>query len=396
MNKEVKKIFLLLTLCSLADGFFYNFQQLWMQSNNLSIRTIGLVLSIASFLSISTIFICSNLIKHNKIKKFLIILISIKIFLIFLLFLLNGTGLNILIKFFIMIDFVIDVEIYACIYPMIAMIEKNNKNLALKGIIYEGFYYIAVIFSIAILGKTFGFITINYNIYLIISLIILISALIVLLNIKLEKYYDKVKNSKTDLNIMKKIIKIISENKSIKHYLLFQINNNISHSCLTRLVLLMLITTLNFEEKTASLTILFLGILSPLIGIITLKYITFDKEYINIFIKYGCRIIIYLIAFITFNKMAILYAIIYTKMFSSSYSHVDSAPYINMIGTKYQLAFCNFVEMCTYLGKSIGIFICGLLLAKNLRIIFIVCALFTFIGLYQAYKALYIRKKEVI
>ena len=61
MNKEVKKIFWVLGLYALSGGVFYNFQELWMASNSLSVKTIGTVYSICALLSVSTIFLCSNL-----------------------------------------------------------------------------------------------------------------------------------------------------------------------------------------------------------------------------------------------------------------------------------------------------------------------------------------------
>lgn len=70
MNKEVKRIFIVLGLYALSGGLFYNFQELWLASNNLSTKTIGTVYSICALLSVSTIFLCSNLIKQDKLKKF--------------------------------------------------------------------------------------------------------------------------------------------------------------------------------------------------------------------------------------------------------------------------------------------------------------------------------------
>ena len=126
MNKEVKKIFVVLALYALSGGIFYNFQELWMAENNLSTQTIGIVYSLCALLSVSTIFLCSNLISKEKLKKFLCILLLFKFVILLALFLLHNSGLNIIIKFLIMVDYVIDVEIWASIYPMITIIIKNN------------------------------------------------------------------------------------------------------------------------------------------------------------------------------------------------------------------------------------------------------------------------------
>ena len=108
-NKELTRIFIVLGLYSLSSGIFYIFQELWMAENNLSVKTISTVFSICSILSVSVIFLCSNLIPKDKLKKFSCYLFLIKAVTMFLLFALNQTELNILIKFLIMVDYVIDV-----------------------------------------------------------------------------------------------------------------------------------------------------------------------------------------------------------------------------------------------------------------------------------------------
>lgn len=59
LNKELKKLLIVLGLYSLADGIFYIFQELWMIENHLSISTISTVFSLCSILSVSVIFLSS-------------------------------------------------------------------------------------------------------------------------------------------------------------------------------------------------------------------------------------------------------------------------------------------------------------------------------------------------
>jgi len=65
-----------------------------------------------------------------------------------------------------------------------------------------------------------------------------------------------------------------------------------------------------------------------------------------------------------------------------------------MIETDYQLAFCNLSEMIAYLGISIGTFICGFTISAGLKYNFMTAALFTGVGLFFAYRALYLKNKE--
>ena len=72
MNKEIKKIFLVLLFFSLSGGIYYSFQELWLSGNNLSTKTIGIVYSLCALLSVSTIFLCSNLITKEKLKNLIV------------------------------------------------------------------------------------------------------------------------------------------------------------------------------------------------------------------------------------------------------------------------------------------------------------------------------------
>lgn len=393
MNKEVKKIFILLILYSLSGGFFYNFQELWMESNNLSVTTIGTVYSLCALLSVSTIFLCSNLIKQKNLKKFTLILLISKSIIILLLFLLNMTGLNILIKFLIMLDYVIDVEIYASIYPMITIIGKNDKHYALRGIIYEISYYIAVILAVIFLDKTIGIIKIDYNIYCLIACIFSILACLVLTKINLEQYDDN-KTEKQDLNKIGKLLKKISKDNIIKNYLLYLFTNNISYKCLTGLLLLTFTNYLNFSASNASNLKMILGITSSILGIIVLNKLTFKNNNINLSLKYVTRFILYVLAIISGNKIVFLIALIFTRATSESYSHVSDGPYVNRVDGKDQLAFCNLREMISYFAKSIGSLLCGIALATNIVYNFVFAAIFTGIGTYFAFRALYLRNKE--
>ena len=127
MNNELKRLFIVLGLYSLSGGIFYIFQELWMEENNLSIGTISNVYSLCAILAVSTIFLSSNLIKKDQLKKFSCLLFLTKAIVMLLLFILNKTGLNILIKFLIMLDYVIDVELWASFYPLITQIKKDEK-----------------------------------------------------------------------------------------------------------------------------------------------------------------------------------------------------------------------------------------------------------------------------
>ena len=271
MNKEVKKIFVVLALYALSGGIFYNFQELWMAENNLSTQTIGIVYSLCALLSVSTIFLCSNLISKEKLKKFLCILLLFKFVILLALFLLHNSGLNIIIKFLIMVDYVIDVEIWASIYPMITIIIKNNKVYALKDLIYSYAYYGGIIFTTFFLGKKILIFNINFNTYCLVGGILIFIAFIVLKYTNLDNYYLE-KKDKDNVNSLTKVFKIIKKDSITQYYLLYHLTGSISYACINGMMITLLTANIGFSALAASNFKMILGIIAVFIGTLILVH----------------------------------------------------------------------------------------------------------------------------
>ena len=381
-KKDMLLLFIFLALISFSDGILYNFQELWMTDNNFSLKTISIIYSLCSLITVSTIFLCSNLITKENLKKFVITLLSIKIICIFFLYLLYSTGLSFFIKFFIMIDFVVDVELVTSIYPMMSLIRMDNKEYAKKDIIYNAAYYFGVILTIFLLGKKIFF-NISYNSYLFFALIMAILALMFLCFIDLNKYIGKEKSlDKNDKLIVEKLFSDIKHDRISKLFLSSMIANQLSYNCGLGLIIVTLTKVIGLNPSKASGLSMILGIISVFIGSLVLTKLTFKNNYINITIKYGGRLLFYILAALFGTKMFIIIAISYAKLSSLSYSHVVDAPYVNRICKDYQLAFCNLKEMVTYFGKSIGFFLCGLFMNINIRLNYMFAAIFIILEIY--------------
>lgn len=393
MNKEVKKIFLVLGLYALSGGIFYNFQELWMAENSLSTQTIGTVYSLCALLSVSTIFLCSNLISKRKLKKFSCILLLLKFIILFALFLLNNTGLNVIIKFLIMLDYVIDVEIWACIYPMITIITKSDKIFAMKELIYSFAYYGGIIFTSFLLGKTIFKLNIDFNFYNLIGSILMIVAYIVLKRTNLENYY---RNEKEEKNIgsLNQIFKIIKNDDITQNYLVYYLTGSVSYACLNGMLITLLTSNLGFSAIGASMLKMVLGIVAVFIGTLILEKLTFKNDYINFSIKFVGRLVFYLLAFIFNNKIIFLIAIIFMRLLSESYYNVSEAPYVNRFSSDNQLAFCNLREMIRYFSKAIGNFLCGIAIAMGTRYNFLFAFVFIIFQVIFGINALRLKKKE--
>lgn len=393
MKKDIRKLFVVLGFYSFGCGLFYNFQQLWMAENNLSLKTISTVYSLCAIITVSMIFLCSNLVQEKKLKSFTTLLLFIKTISMFALVLLHNTGLNIPIKFIIMMEYAIDVEIFACFYPLMSIIKKDNRTYAKRGLTYSFLYYVAAILAGIFLGKTFFGIKINYNLFSLIGTISVLISFLVILTIDMNKYVEKLK-SNNNYDTLFKLIDIVKKDRISHRYLGFVFNSSISYYTLTALLLTLLTTSYRINESLSSMLILGAGILSSVIGMLVLSLLTFKNDYVNISIKYFTRTLLYVVSFIIGNKILFLVALLFTIVSGDSYSHISDAPYVNRFSNKYQFAFCNLKEMVGYAGRAIGTFFCGLMMAHNIKYLFLIASIFSILQLMNAYSAIYLRKKE--
>ena len=393
MNKEAKKIFIVLALYALSGGIFYNFQELWMAENNLTTQTIGIVYSLCALLSVSTIFLCSNLISKEKLKKFANLLLLLKFIILFTLFILNNTGLNVLIKFLIMVDYVIDVEIWASIYPMITIITKNDKVYAMKDLVYSFAYYGGIIFTTILLGKTLLYFNINYNFYNLIGSFLMLVAFFVLKSTKLDSYYKKEKKEQNN-GSLNQVFKIIKKDNITQNYLMYHLTSSISYACINGMLITLLTANLGFSAAAASNFKMILGIVAVFIGTLVLEKLTLKNDYINLSIKFVMRLVLYTLAFICNHKIVFLIAIIFMRLLAESYSHISEAPYVNRFSSDNQLAFCNLREMIGYFSKAIGNLICGIAISMGTRYNFFFAAIFYIPAVIFLFNALRLRLKS--
>ena len=386
MNKDIKKLLFVNVFLAISGGLFYNFLELWLTSNNMSLSTVSTVLSLSALITVSTIFICSNIIKQNKQKRFCVILILIKFLIMMVLYFLYKTNINVLIKFLVMIDYAINVEICASMYPLISVISKDDKLFARRSLLYEIFYYISALIATYLLGKNILSLSINYNSYILISSIFLIIAGIILYNVDLDKY-NKKDERKNNYDILFKLIKKIKKDNTTILYLLYIVFNDISFYGITGILLTIIIKEFNLIPVTASYIKLFSCILAVGIGLLILEKLTCKNNYINLSIKLIGRIIVYLLPIIYLCKYTIIIALAYTVLTSSSYVHITDAPYINRLSKNEQLPFANLREMIGYFSRAIGTFLCGLCLAYNFKYNFIIAIVFSSLATIVIFKA---------
>lgn len=395
MNKDIKRILWVTALYSFAGGLFYNFIELWLLGNSFSTSEVSFIYSIGALVTAIGIMAFSYVIKQKNIQNFALGLLIIKAIIFYLMYQINGMGFKSIISILFIIDFVIDTEIYILLYPMISSIKKDDKLYATRGLTYEAFYYIAFFISGMLIGKKLLTYKFTYNTYAIIGTFILFIAVVILLDVDLDKYIKKSK--KTINNSTSSLIKALKDIKKDKVsilYLLFVFFANISRFCILAFTMIIFTKYLNFESGFASNLRLVFNIASVLLASVALRKLTFKNNYINIFIKYGIRVILYLVALLYFNNTTLLIAIAYTLISISSYTHTIDAPYINRYEKDEQIAFLNLKEVINYASRAIGYLVCGLCIAVSLKMNLLVSLIFSLISITFACTASYYINKK--
>lgn len=153
-------------------------------------------------------------------------------------------------------------------------------------------------------------------------------------------------------------------------YFLYGVFANIAMKSALGLKMLILTNKLNFGIQKATLYALIVGLLSDIVGIIILRKFTSKNNFINIFIKFGIRNIMYLLAFLSNNVTVIIIAISWSILISTAYENITEAPYINRVKNSNQLFFNSVRYGIWIIGESIGLFFAGVMYKIGLRYIF--------------------------
>ncbi len=392
MKKDIIKLFAVIALYALSGGMFYSFEELWMIDNMLSIRTVGIVFSLCSVVSVSLIFLCSNLIRQKYLKKFVLFLLMLKSLLLISLFMLNGSGYSVLIKFIVIIEYAIDSEIFTCFYPLLSMIKKDDKIYARRGLINSGFDYFSVLLGGFLVGKEFLGIVFNYNTIVFLSFVCIVISFLILLTIPFGKYLSD--EDKKEYNLLTKLVQNLNKDKISLNYLLFVLVGNISYYGILGLKTTLFTNDLGFSLQSFSIFSVVVGIIAVFIGTLILEKFTFKNNYINAFIKYGFRAVLFIIAIILSNKSVYFITLLYILLITESYTHVLDAPFINRFDDKLQLAFSNLREMFSYFGIAIGTFFCGILLTCDIKFNFVFALIFCILQVLFLFIAINLKEKE--
>lgn len=385
--KNENKILLMLAFFSISKGLWENFRQLWLQDNNLNATEISQILGTATFCCVIVLIILAKQLSQDRIKKIISISIFVKILSLISLYIMNHTGNSTLINVLIIIDTICQNIIIISIYPFIVSIKKEDKLYSKRKLVEYLFSDIGILVGGMLIGRTIGNLLVDYNICLLVSVIFLVLAFVIIINIK----NIKVSKEKVEL---RKTIKYIIKDKIVIIYILDYLIGNIAINTGLGLKMLMLTNSLDFSAGEATNFLLAVGLIADGIGIMALKYFTPKNDYLTITIKFGIRMVLYWIAYISNDLTMCLIAMTWSILISTAYENITDAPYINRIKNEYQMIFTNIRYTVGLVGTSIGLYFAGIMYSYGIVFNLGLSAFFILFQITLAYYSIYLRKKE--
>lgn len=356
------KILIMLSFFSISIGLWGNFKQLWLEENAFTVSQISQILSFATLICSLVILLINKMIKPKNIKSFMVLALVLKTLNLIFLYTINGRGLTTLVNTSIVIDVVIEELIIICIYPLLCTIKKDDTLYSKRKLIEYFFKDLGILIGGIIIGKFAFGIFFNYNVCLMIATIFLAISFIILLGIKQSRQELEPENKEDE-----EILKYLKKHKLIRIYMWYIIFGNIAMSVGLGLKMLMLTNMFSFSVSVATNYLLIVGIIADIIGMLALKYFTPKDDYFTIFLKFGIRMLLYIIAAISNNLIVCLIAITWSILISTSYENKIDGQYINTIPKELQLQFNNVTHIAKYISKAIGLFLAGVTYEYGIR-----------------------------
>ncbi len=384
-NNTSLGLLVFLALFGLSIGTFDNYRELWISTNGLTPSSISHIISVSYIVTVFVLFYFSIRISPSKLKLGVCLTLLLNMLTGTILICLNNTGYLFWLKFLMFFNIAFSQLILASAYPLMMSIQKDDELYTKKVFVESFFNKLGFLIVTILLGKTIFSRVIDYNTCLLFSVIFNFFALIVLLAIPV------LNNNRNHFDITSSL-KYFQKNKVIYHFLLVNMLGDLIWGACLGLPMLLLTENLQLSSALASLIILSLGILSSILAIVFLKYWRFSNDKYNLFVKFGMRIILYVLLFITGNKVILWGIIGYLLLTDQTHGYIFQSYFINNIKEEYSL-FLTTLRYCTsLLGKAIGTFFCGLVFKQSLSIFILPTLIFSIIHYFLASDL--IKKKE--
>lgn len=360
-----------LSLISFSFGIWTNYRSLWLESRNISLNNISLILSVSFICSAVTSLSISIFSSKIKIRNLIVEMIVIRIISLLILRYTNNF-------FFIIFSMIVCISCELIFmlssYPLIAFINDSDEIYRKKTILEYLSMDIGIILCGILFGYKLGNYIFNYDSFLILSLL---SSIISLFFFSL---YNTEKNLKiNDNNSFMVSLKNIFSFKRNKIYLFSCFFVRISYAIVFDLIMIILTKNLNFTISFASIFIIFSNMIGNLICIYLNKISDKISVKKSILIKFGLRIIFYSLAFVFNSYIYFVICIFVSYITSKILDNKVTGVFIRENDNKDKFIFENVRYFIECVGEAFGAYLAGILLNISLRVLFLNASIITII-----------------
>lgn len=378
-------LMIVLTFMSFSIGIWANYRQLWLSNIGFSLTEISRILSVALVCSAIISFVISMFSTKVKIKHVILLGMAFRTLAMACLLLMNG---NFLVKTCILITVMCEVIFSISFYPLLSTVNKSSDTYRKHSLINYLAKDAAIVSCGLLIGVTVGKIVFDLNSCLFISMISCILSFSFLL-----MFNQKNTTKKKETSILKVSKKLLSS-KINKFYLFIEFVLNIPYGIIFGLMMLILTDCIGFDVSFASIFIIGCNLVGSLACSLFIKYAKKLSVRNSILIKYGSRVITYLIAFTLNNFWGYIIAIVTAYVSSRILGDKIDGTYVRKVSDDSQFLFGNLRYFLLSLGEGVGTFLAGYLLQISFSSIFLGAALFTTLQIILLIWLDIIRKKD--
>lgn len=378
MEEKIKKfcnindenvLMIVLAFISFSIGIWSNYRQLWLKSIGFDVVSISRILSVALICSAIISFVISIFSTKVKIKSVTLMCIIFRAIALSILLVNRNTYI---IKICMLLSIMRDVMFSISYYPLLSIVNKGESAYRKQNLISYLAKDTGIISCGLLIGITIGNRIFDYNSCLFIAIISSLMGAFILILFNQNKYYKK-----RNVLPIKKALKNLYKSKINNYFLFTQLIMNISYGIVFGIMMLILTNYINFSVSVASIFIIVCNLLGSIACSLFIKHGKDLSNYASIFIKYGTRALIYLIAFLTNNIVFFVIAIIVAHITGRILDDKINGVYVRKIDTNSQFLFGNIRYFVLSLGEGIGTYLAGYLIQISFRSIFLGAAVFT-------------------
>ncbi len=387
-TKTEHKILTMLAFFSISVGLWENFRQLWLQENGFSAQDVSTITSIGMLISVVGIICVGQRLKASRLKNFMLVTLFLKTVDLLGLLSLDGSGQKLLINVCVAVDVLTSCLIVTSVYPLITTVIKSNRAYSRRKLVEYFFRDFGVLVGGILIGWHFLGLSLDYNGCLLVSAAFLVPGLMIMFGVDVRSTASAANSSCSS------VLKYIVNSKLQRFYMLYAFLAATSFAAALGLKMLALTNYLNFSAGLATNYLLIVGLLSDVIGVVALKHFTPKNDYLTLTLKFGLRLLSYIIVIFADDVFVALLAITWSILISTAYEDITDGYYINLVDNRHQFSYSTIKYVMSYLGEALGLLICGITYEFGIAAMLGVAAAITALQIVVAFYLIYLRHRR--